>query len=583
MKTAYVVLGMHRSGTSSVAGALALLGATPPQTLMGPAADNPSGFWESEVLMAFNDEILARAGSSWDDWRPLDPAVFSGEEGAALRARAVQKLHEEFGDAETIVLKDPRICRFYDFWREALAEAGYRPLVISPVRAPAEVSASLAARNGMPIEDGLKLWERHVRDAEHASRGQVRHIFGLDDFLEDWRGEVERLAKALNVDLSPSVESAAQIDKLLNRNAEGARKKTADDSANMTDQHALFLSLTHPSRDDISPLAPTRSGNARMEMSPVEAYAALFPAMLGRELSEAEKDRVRERFGDAETVDLKAIGYEIALSAEFFNRYRETFAYRLFPTSTVVTSRGPLGHRLQTDLRQFHLGFAIASGHFEPHETAFVVKTIKKGMTVLDVGANIGYFSTIFAGLVGDSGKVIAFEPVTDTYHKLSAAISMNGLESMVELRKAAASETTGTCQISYNPDSVNMGGVSIALVGAETPYSIQETAATVRIDEVVGGRPVHFIKMDVEGAEGLALSGALETIRRNKPIMMIEFNAEQLANVSAMHPQALFDRIVALGYNASLIGAEGQLTPFDQTLLTRGGSWVLNLAFHPA
>ena len=79
MKTAYVVLGMHRSGTSSVAGALTLLGAAAPRTLMQAAADNPTGFWESEKITEFNDEVLHAAGSSWLDWGALDPAVFSGE------------------------------------------------------------------------------------------------------------------------------------------------------------------------------------------------------------------------------------------------------------------------------------------------------------------------------------------------------------------------------------------------------------------------------------------------------------------------------------------------------------------------
>ena len=76
-RTAYVVLGMHRSGTSSVAGTLALLGAAAPRTLMGPAQDNPKGFWESQVVTAFNDRLLAAAGSAWDDWRALDATVLA--------------------------------------------------------------------------------------------------------------------------------------------------------------------------------------------------------------------------------------------------------------------------------------------------------------------------------------------------------------------------------------------------------------------------------------------------------------------------------------------------------------------------
>lgn len=140
--------------------------------------------------MAFNDEILTRAGSAWDDPDPLDQGVFDGAQGDDLRRRAREKLDEEFGDADTIVIKDPRICRFYTFWRDVLVSAGYEPFVILPLREPAEVAASLQARNGMPIESGLKLWRRHVEDAEWTTRGQRRRIIVWSQFLENWRDEI---------------------------------------------------------------------------------------------------------------------------------------------------------------------------------------------------------------------------------------------------------------------------------------------------------------------------------------------------------------------------------------------------------
>lgn len=219
MKLAFVVLGMHRSGTSSVAGLLALLGASPPRTLMGPKPDNPKGFWESEVLMAFDDEILTRAGSSWDDPEPFDPRVFIGEAGAELRRRGAEKLREEFGDAETIVIKDPRICRFYPFWRHVLETEGYHPFAVIPVRDPAEVAASLHGRNGMPMDKGLALWRRHVEDAEIATRRQARHILLWRDLLDDWRSTLNRLEASLGhpLDLDNLARQTA-IEKFLSPN-----------------------------------------------------------------------------------------------------------------------------------------------------------------------------------------------------------------------------------------------------------------------------------------------------------------------------------------------------------------------------
>lgn len=209
MKTAFVVLGMHRSGTSSVAGTLVQLGATAPVTLMAPKPENPKGFWESEAIMVVNDQLLSLCNSSWRDWRPLDDAPLRGEHRAALRTQALDVLEAEFGGQDRIVLKDPRICRLFPFWAEVLAEAGYRPLVITPLRAPMEVAASLAARNEMSLQFGLRLWLEHVLAAERATRAFPRHFMAWDAFLSDWRAQIDLMSARLGTgfDITPQTEA----------------------------------------------------------------------------------------------------------------------------------------------------------------------------------------------------------------------------------------------------------------------------------------------------------------------------------------------------------------------------------------
>lgn len=213
-KTALVVLGMHRSGTSSVAGALALLGARAPQTLMRPADDNPKGFWESEVLAAFNDRLLQAGGSTWHDWRRFDPSKVA-DALPAFRTEAADKLTSEFGDATLIVLKDPRICRLFGFWRSVLEDCGYRVAVVSPVRSPAEVAASLMVRNDMSRSHALRLWLRHVLEAERASRLQPRRFLAWPDFIADWRRAVDQTAQDLGIDLDRRPEAEARVDEFL--------------------------------------------------------------------------------------------------------------------------------------------------------------------------------------------------------------------------------------------------------------------------------------------------------------------------------------------------------------------------------
>lgn len=215
-KTALVVLGMHRSGTSSVAGALALLGATPPKTLLEPAADNPKGFWESRAVIEINDRILQAGESWWNDWRRFDAGKLSQNQVLGFRQEIASLLDSEFGDAPAIVLKDPRLCRLWPIWKPALREAGYAPRCLLPIRSPLEVARSLTARNGLSLAEGLTLWLRHVLDAERDTRGASRRILLWADFMRDWRKQLELARGSLQLDLEePDPDAAEKVDAFL--------------------------------------------------------------------------------------------------------------------------------------------------------------------------------------------------------------------------------------------------------------------------------------------------------------------------------------------------------------------------------
>lgn len=212
-KTALIVLGMHRSGTSSVAGALVLAGATAPKHLMPAADDNPKGFWESSAVADFNDRLLAHEGSNWHDWRAVRGHSIMAD--ADLHAEAAALIGEEFADAPAIVVKDPRICRLFPFWRHVLAGAEYDLLVVSPFRAPSEVAASLVSRNAMGRSQALRLWMRHVLDAERASRGLPRRFVMWPDFLSRWRADFAEISRIASAPLDLDDAVCTRIDAFL--------------------------------------------------------------------------------------------------------------------------------------------------------------------------------------------------------------------------------------------------------------------------------------------------------------------------------------------------------------------------------
>ncbi len=183
---AVVVLGMHRSGTSSVAGALVRLGGRAPRHLLAASPDNGRGFWESTIVIALNEEVLSAGGSGWADWRRFDLSQLNPADLRALRNRAKSILLEAFVSAGIPVIKDPRMCRLVRFWQPVFEDVGWSPRVVLPIRSPLEVAWSLRCRNGLDVGAGCLLWLRHVLDAEADTRGMRRAVVDWSSFLDDW-------------------------------------------------------------------------------------------------------------------------------------------------------------------------------------------------------------------------------------------------------------------------------------------------------------------------------------------------------------------------------------------------------------
>ena len=194
MSDVVVVLGMHRSGTSAVSGTLTKLGGSPPKNLMAADANNPRGYFESDILTEFHEGLLTSAGSNWSDWRLFNPGWHRSAAAAEFRRRAKELFAEEFDGSPLPVLKDPRICRFAPFWLDVLREIQATPRIVMPIRSPLDVACSLSDRDGFSLTHGLLLWLRHVLDAEAHSRHEVRSIFTWRDFRTDWRGVCGKIA-----------------------------------------------------------------------------------------------------------------------------------------------------------------------------------------------------------------------------------------------------------------------------------------------------------------------------------------------------------------------------------------------------
>lgn len=179
-----LVLGMHRSGTSATAGALARLGFHMGSRLVPPAADNPKGYFEHADVVGLNDRLLALLGRAWDDVRALPDGWAQDSRLAPLVAEMREAVLPALTADVPWATKDPRMSRTLPLWRASLQAVGVPVACILVLRHPREVAASLAARDAMPSPQASLLWLRHVLEAAAAANGLPRQLITYDALLD---------------------------------------------------------------------------------------------------------------------------------------------------------------------------------------------------------------------------------------------------------------------------------------------------------------------------------------------------------------------------------------------------------------
>jgi FkbM family methyltransferase len=166
----------------------------------------------------------------------------------------------------------------------------------------------------------------------------------------------------------------------------------------------------------------------------------------------------------------------------------------------------------------------------------------------LDIGANIGYYSMLVAHASRRRASVHAFEPVDRNFAALNRNRDLNGLSSIIHTYRTAISGTVGEAEFRLPPGTNRgIGSLCPSSGSAQTGHRVKTTTIDYFAQEK-GLDRVSCIKIDVEGAEALVISGGTETIRRWQPILMIEDNRAALARFGASE-QSLLETLRGLGY----------------------------------
>lgn len=240
------------------------------------------------------------------------------------------------------------------------------------------------------------------------------------------------------------------------------------------------------------------------------------------------------------------------------------------PPGTVV----PFDRDLQIELceEQFVSRQIFWFGIFEPREANVFRSAVKRGMTVVDVGANVGQYTLLAAKRVGPEGYVHTFEPASRNFAVLKRNVERVGFHDRVKLNKMALGSRPHQTNLVLTPD----GGSNWISEGDKDPADTLERVECGTLDDYLFANRmpvVHLIKIDAEGSDLEVLKGAVKTLERDAPLLFVEFAARCLTRFGAT-PEEMLKFLLTLGYRPHAMTAKG-IEPLRERAALEGNMWL--------
>lgn len=205
-------------------------------------------------------------------------------------------------------------------------------------------------------------------------------------------------------------------------------------------------------------------------------------------------------------------------------------------------------------------GVYITREDYDP-ELAYLERVLSPGKVFIDGGANFGIYTVVAGKLVGDSGRVLSFEPGVESCSVLKRNVELNQLNNVTVIN-SALSDSVGVARLYHVADALN--SYSLA-AGLDTQTGFEETHTTT-IDRVLqneGIDRVDMLKLDVEGVEELALYGAKELFTRVKPTVLFEVSEEATGRLGLSRDGA-WHFLQEFGYQLFMVGNKGDLLSLE-------------------
>lgn len=227
--------------------------------------------------------------------------------------------------------------------------------------------------------------------------------------------------------------------------------------------------------------------------------------------------------------------------------------------------------RFKCFLREHMGGQIFFRGSYSGDQLTVIEDLLDANGVFIDIGANQGEFSIAAARIV-HQGKVISFEPVSEYRLRLIENIRLNEFGN-VHVVPVALGAKEGALPI-YDQqkdftDGTRHEGLP-TLFASESRHHAREVVPVKRLDDVLGElgiTRVDVIKLDIEGAEWIALQGAVDTLASYRPTLILEI-ARETCQAAGYEPEALVEWLTSLGYRIEKIIEGGKTLPIDLGLL---------------